>query len=150
MITIGEIILSVSDRIKALILAIYLFFGGLIYGNSIDLDFTAKAEMTDYGCVVIAEVTNNGKPYMGTNEDKPRAPFYRIVDGKKVYGAGLTSSYSEIHDDVEPYPVLVKHGETRTLIRHYYFTDDYKPGEYFVDVTIPDCDKVYTFTFTLT
>ena len=134
-----------SERFSAFIMALTLFFLGLPYGNEpIKVDYTVKIVKEEQAIVVKAEVTNVGRPYIGSTHDDPSVFVYRIVDGEKVY---MTNYASACTADM-PRKIIVKHGDVRNM-QTAYFHIICDPGEYIVEVRIEHSDKIYTETVML-
>ena len=136
---------SFSSRIRAFLMAAYIFFAGLAYGNEpIKVEYTAKVVTEERAIVVTAEVTNVGRPYIGSTDDCPSIEVYKMVDGEKVH----LKEYSCAFTADMPQQVIVKHGEVRHM-QIAYFLIVCDPGEYTVEVQIEHSDKVFTDTVML-
>ena len=148
--------IAIEKRITAILMAIYIFFAGIPYGNEpAKVEFTVETSMgscsDSFGnkgpsCRVVVTVENIGRPFIASNDEKPHAVVYRLVDGEKEY---LSYSGGETVDEVVSQDVIIKHGQVRTLLLKLCFVRGYEPGEYILEVTVDHSDKVYTETITL-
>ena len=149
--------LEIRSRVISILMAIYVFFAGLPYGNEPPkVEYTVKISMNYHepdniysfdSCEVEVMAKNVGRPFIASNDEEPLVLFYRIVNGEKEY-----VHTDSVHDAAVPHDVIVKHGEVRRLRSSNIFgmTENYEPGEYIAEVHVNHTDKVYTEKITLT
>lgn len=100
---------SIIYKIEAIILAITLFFVGVVYGDEpIEVEFTCdKVTVYEEEGFALVEVTakNVGRPFK--SDDRIFAEFYQIIDGEKVL-------VNERWIDAYENDTLIKHGHAKT------------------------------------
>lgn len=142
-------------KINALIMAIYLFFAGFIYGDEpIKVDFDCEFSQYEFACPeefslrVSVKCKNVGRPFEGKDPFEALVAVYREENGKMIILNTLS-----IIDMEECRPILVKKGDTFygdcIYEYHPYFADEYKPGVYSVAVWVYGCKKVYKDIITI-
>lgn len=142
-------------KINALIMAIYLFFAGFIYGDEpIKVEFDCEisqyefASPEEFGLGVTVSGKNIGRPFEGTKPFEPSVAVYREENGEIIILKTTTTI-----DLGEPQPILVKNGDTfygHSYCEYQpYFADEYKPGVYSVAVWAYGCRKVYKDIITI-
>ena len=143
-----------SINLTAIFMAIYLFFSGLFYGNQ-PVKLAVQHCSLDDGMIVCEEVTsrdglqqfngwfsvsvtykNVGRPYRGSSHDAPDVTFYQTFNGER-----REIQYSTIMTDDMPSPVLVRHGDVRTIALSGCFYDRPENGSYNIEVKVYDDER---------
>lgn len=145
-------------KINALIIAIYLFFAGFIYGDEpVKVEFDCEFSRTEFSCpeefgfTLTIKGKNVGRPFEGDKPYYVDVSVYRVVNGEKRY-----LRWEGTWDDGLSRRVLIKHGEELEFITKpgswyavgYDFTSGdptrgIEPGIYSVEVRVYGCEKVY-------
>lgn len=145
---------SMIYKIEAFILAITLFFVGVVYGDKpIEVEF--ECEFSNYEIIpeeqtldIVIKCKNVGRPFEGSEPHDVNVSIYKIVDGKKVYLRNVSGS-----DHGEPQPVLVKKDESFTIRTEFSIAThpndlppgmtEVEPGVYSTAISVYGCEKVY-------
>lgn len=141
---------SIKYKIEAIILAITLFFVGVIYADQpIEVEF--DCELSTYeisaGDPIYVKINckNVGRPFEGEhNHANASISFYKIKNGSKEY---LSASY--IVTDEDSQPILVKKSEEFTCGISMQFDLDAEPGIYSALVRVYGCEKIYEDVLTI-
>ncbi len=141
---------SIIYKIEAIILAITLFFVGIVYGNQpieveIDCEFSTYEVSSGDTIDVKINCKNTGRPFEGEhNHGKVNVSFYKIDNGTKKYLSMLY--YFEPED---PQPILIKTSEEFSCWQTMQFHLEAEPGVYSALVRAYGCEKVYEDILTI-
>lgn len=141
---------SIINKIEALILALTLFFVGLVYGDKpIEVEFdcelsTYEISTDEFGRIHL-DCVNVGRPFEGVEPFHANFKFFKIENGKKVY----VRYEGSITVDSEPRAVLVKSGEEFGYNQIFLFPEGTEPGVYSLEVEVYGCEKIYEDVLTI-
>lgn len=155
-------------KIKALLMAIYLFFMCIPYGNSpIDIKMT-EPTLTVCGTVYelkddmepikvsagildvlgsspfsfSAKCENVGRPFKGHEPFHPVVALYKVENGKRSFIDLLI-----VYDECVPRDVLIKNGDTLNVHEQFSFTqipsETIEPGVYNLEISVYGCKTVF-------
>ncbi len=135
---------SIIYKIEAIILAITLFFVGVVYGDEpIEVEFTCELSTyeisTDEVGRIKLDCVNVGRPFEGEEPFHAGFNFFKVENGKKVY----VRCEGMITNDSEPRAVLVESGEEFGYRQKFIFPEGTEPGVYSLEVKVYGCKKVY-------
>ncbi len=141
---------SIKYKIQAIILAITLFFVGVVYADQpIEVEF--DCELSNYivspgDCIDISiNCKNTGRPFEGEhNHQETSVSFYKIENGTAKY---LSMLYYFVPE--EPQPILIKTSEEFSCRKTMQFNLDAEPGVYSVLVRVYGCEKIYEDVLTI-
>lgn len=141
---------SIKYKIEAIILAITLFFVGVVYADQpIEVDFDCELSTyeisTDEVGRIHLDCVNVGRPFEGEEPFHASFEFFRIENGKKIYARYEGS----ITNDSEPRAVLVKSDDTFGYSQKFIFPKDTDPGVYSLEVEVYGCEKIYEDILTI-
>lgn len=129
-------------KIQSLLIAIYLFFAGFIYGNAPkEIEFTCDipSGVHEYvsGDKITVDVSaeNVGRPFMwepSTCRPALYVEIYTMVDGKAVYINDVNDFEYDL--DVNYPEELVKHGEISKDTYTFIVSENAPKGDYIVYV----------------
>ncbi|MBQ5969468.1 MAG: hypothetical protein IKN72_04995 [Clostridia bacterium] len=149
-----------SINLTAIFMAIYLFFSGLFYGNQ-PVKLEVQHCSLDDGVIVCEETEspyipgwrqfngfsvsltykNVGRPFKTNTHEAPVVTIYRIENGERK-----VVPYGSITTDDVPEPVLVRHGDVRTVwldvslsaVTQFYGRPE--NGTYSIEVSVYDSE----------
>lgn len=148
---------DIRNRITAILMALYVFFAGIPYGNEPEkVDFSVETKMgvcNDIegnerpACNVHVVTENVGRPFIASSHESAHIYLYRIVDGKRE---PFSNYYLRTwHTTDVPHDEVIKNGQKRSYTSYYMFVYDYEPGDYYLEVKVEHGIKVHTEKITL-
>jgi len=133
-------------RIQSLLIAIYLFFAGFIYGDGPrEMEFTCTIPSGVYeyeaGDNIVIEVTskNVGKPFSAKTYQSMGVCIYQIIDGELVYlhDTLMTSLPAEFPNE------LIKNGYIDRGTFEFTVLEDAPKGDYIISVSQFGCGQKF-------
>lgn len=138
---------SIKYKIKAIILAITLFFVGVVYADQpIEVEFDCNIPSSEYlyspgeDVRLNITVTNTGRPFELTKffEDTEYVGIYQEIDGERHY-IYTTNKYSLTAGKSQ----LVKKGDSKMYDIHFRIPDDAPTGAYDIFVSFEGNSQVF-------